>query len=384
MLTRDQVQSISNFRSRLFPVLSFYLNVNSKEQGSGAYKIAAKDLTKEVKGWLKANEDKLAREQIQSVNKDIVKYLSRVSALTIPFEASTHVVFACNGEGFWEELFLPRSFQSEVKISVDPFVRYLTNTLDQCKRYALCMVDRSRGCVAEVYMHEIMGMEDMSEEVPKKVRTGGWQGYSEARIKRHVDEHIFEHLKHVAAFMHDFLKTRKIDRVIISAPANLLGEFEDLLPEKIMRKIVRRRGSDAYSTSKNDILRIVREVDDSLRLQNEKDLVKKTVDAREKGGNAATGLYEVLRSLNQGAVNTLIVAEGYAEKGFRCLSCNYLSTVEEKCPFCNEPMNREEDIVDELIEVAISKGAEVIHLHTKDLFSEIKNIGALLRFRPEL
>ena len=123
MITRELIQSISNFNSELFPVLSFYLDVDVPQQNTGAYKIAAKGLSKSVREWVKANSPGLAREQIQSVNKDVEKYLARIAELSIPTGASSYVVFTCTGEGFWRELFLPRSFQNTVKIGVDPFVR---------------------------------------------------------------------------------------------------------------------------------------------------------------------------------------------------------------------------------------------------------------------
>lgn len=384
MTTKELVQQIISFRSEEYPVVSFYLNIDVEQQSSGAYKISAKDLTKQVKEWMKQHENELTREVINSLNQDIDKFLTAVNSLPIPNSARGYVVFTCSGEGFWQELFLPAPVKSLVRIGVDPFVRILTNILDQYKRYGLVIIDRSRVVAAEVYMNEVIAMEEASDEVPKKVRYGGWRGYDEARIKRHVGEHIFEHLKNAAIFVDEFFKARPIDRLILSGTPELLGEFESLLPEVLARKVIARRTSDVHTNNKKDILAIVKEVEDSLRATEEKEIVDRIINERNKNGNAAIGLYEVIRALHANAIQTLVVAEGYAEKGFRCLGCHYLSTNEEKCPVCEKPMNPEEDIIDELIEEAFMKRADVRHIHHTELFPKIKNIAALLRFKIPL
>ncbi len=384
MITRELIDDVLQFRSERYPVVTFFLNIAIEQQQRGAHKIAAKDLVKEARRQLKANEQSPSREREQSLNKDCERFLASVDGITPPPGAEGYAVFACNGEGFWKQCFLPRQMKNTVKLGVDPFVRILTNIFDQYKRYGLCVIDRSNALVAEVYMNVVRDIEEMSEEVPKRVRYGGWQGYSEARIKRHVEEHVFEHLKSAAAFAAEFFKNRDIERLVIHAPSQLNGDFEQLLPETLRRKVIARKMKDVYINNKNDIIKIVRDVDGTLRKQGEEEIVTKLYNEHEGNGNAAMGLYEVLRAQEAGAVQRLVVAEGYSEKGYRCLSCGHMSSVEETCRMCDKTMNREDDIVDELIEGAMNKGAEVVHVHDDTLAEKINNIGAFLRFKPAM
>lgn len=384
MLKEGVIQQIINYHCEDYPVVSFYLNVVPERQPGGAYKIAAKDLVKEIKQWIKQNEKELNREKINSLQEDIEKFLQAVNKLALPTSARGYVVFSCNGKGLWEELFLPLAVDNLVMISADPFVRPLINILERYKSYGLCMVDRSRMLCAELYINEVVGVEEMTEEVPKKVRYGGWQGYSEARIQRHVEERVFWHLKNAAAFAIDFFKNRSIERLIVSAPAALISDFEALLPDSLRRRIVAHRSTDLFSNNKKDLLSMVKEIDDSLREEEEKMLVEKIISEREKSGNGVIGLYESLRSLEAGAILTLVVGEDYAEKGFRCRSCGYLSIVEGSCPLCAKPLRAEKDIIDELIAEALRRGANIKHLYNKQLTAKIQNIGALLRFKPPI
>ncbi len=282
MLSESLVQQIIRFHGEQFTVVSFYLNVDAgQNQPLSAYKIAAKDLIKEIRTWIKNHEEILNREQLNSLNEDIEKIQTIINKISLPIMAQGYALFSCSGKGFWQEVFLPLPVKNMVMIGTNPFVRPLSNILDQYKRYGLCMVDRSRMLVAEVLPNEVTALEEMTEPVPKKVRYGGWQGYAESHIQRHVEEHIYLHLKHSATFATEFYKNRTIERLIIIAPPPVLSHFEELLPDVLRRKIIARFPLDIFTNNKKELVNIVRKINDSLKEEEEQSLVEKIITERD-------------------------------------------------------------------------------------------------------
>jgi peptide chain release factor subunit 1 len=118
-----------------------------------------------------------------------------------------------------------------------------------------------------------------------------------------------------------------------------------------------------------------------LKNEEEKQILKHFISLLEKGGLAIAGLKDTLRSLNQGGVHTLMITRHYSKSGKTCPKCNFLYVDEIRCPSCQRKTQPLFDVIDEAVEAAMDKKAQVKHLDPPSKLSRYGDIGALLRYK---
>jgi peptide chain release factor subunit 1 len=112
--------------------------------------------------------------------------------------------------------------------------------------------------------------------------------------------------------------------------------------------------------------------------EQEEELVNTLLDLEGKG-LAVEGLSKVLEQLYMGNVKILLVAENFERSGYFCPVSN-IPVLEPKCPTEEEPYPVE-DVVDEVIELALEERAVVEVIVREDLQKKFDGVGALLRWR---
>ena len=105
------------------------------------------------------------------------------------------------------------------------------------------------------------------------------------------------------------------------------------------------------------------------------------ISVLEKGGLATSGLKETLRSLNRGGVQTLLITRHLSKPGRACPKCDFLYVDEIKCPSCQRKTEPLMDVIDEAVESAMDKKAQVRHINPPSKLSRYGDIGAFLRYK---
>jgi peptide subunit release factor 1 (eRF1) len=103
-------------------------------------------------------------------------------------------------------------------------------------------------------------------------------------------------------------------------------------------------------------------------------------------GNArgVTGLRRVLKSLEMGEVQTLLIGEDYTARAVECGSCGHIdSHMVPYCPVCGKATRELDDVCDAMIPMAIRRDIELFYVKNNPEFDKIGNIAALLRFRAD-
>jgi peptide subunit release factor 1 (eRF1) len=114
------------------------------------------------------------------------------------------------------------------------------------------------------------------------------------------------------------------------------------------------------------------------------DLVKEALDQAMSNSRGVTGLRRVLRSLELGEVQTLLIGEDFKRPAAECLNCGYLDPHPvEKCPACGHDAREIEDVGDAIIPIAIQRDLELFYVKDDPQFEAAGNIAALLRFRSD-
>ena len=113
-------------------------------------------------------------------------------------------------------------------------------------------------------------------------------------------------------------------------------------------------------------------------------LISEVVGEAHRNGNGAIGLRRVLRSLEVGEVQTLLLGSNFQAPGVKCYNCGHMDLHDaQNCVVCGKPNTQLEDIGDGIVGHAIRNNIEVRWIDNDDEFDRIGRIAARLRFRAD-
>src|SRR6185437_5125584 len=98
------------------------------------------------------------------------------------------------------------------------------------------------------------------------------------------------------------------------------------------------------------------------------------------GGRAAAGLDDVLETLNERRVETLLIEQGLTAPGVVCPNDGWIGSQGATCPVDGTPTEQRDDILEEAVQLAITQSAQVISVRHHDDLESRGSIAALLRF----
>jgi peptide chain release factor subunit 1 len=326
-------------------------------------------------------------------------------------------------KGELEQIELPMDLRDRIQVDRSPYASPLASLIDQYERYGVIVADQRNARLFEVYLGQIQGWEELSNEVtplstrvaealpagetpkPGKPETGkhrrpsgrhatkagGFHGLDELRRRNHADYVKHQFLQQVADRAFRRFKVRPFDRLILAGPHELLPLLEDHLHSYLRQRVVAREDMPR-DLPKDEARRRIIAIEDRVEAQKEKELLQDVHDQLGKSGLAVAGLDESLRALFYGQVRTLIVLDNDGQPGRECPECKFLFVRPQdelertptlvECPVCKRATRRVPDIMDEAVELAITSGARVEHIaHARDTLKNLGGVAAVLRFR---
>jgi peptide subunit release factor 1 (eRF1) len=229
-------------------------------------------------------------------------------------------------------------------------------------------------------MGEISLLDNLIEDVPSKVREGGWEGYESKRIERHVATHLHDYFKKIAKRTFELFKKNHFDWLFLGCRDKYRSDFEPLLHPYLKSSLkgwLKAMPSDSPSTVLKESLGLEKK----LKKGEEDEIVHALVSELEKGGLATSGLKRTLRGLNRGEVQTLITTSNFSKPGRICPKCHFLFVDELRCPSCKRKTDPRVDVIDEAVEAAMDKNCQVRHIIPPSKLDRYGKIGAFLRYK---
>jgi len=361
MFTTDELRELVEFRSTSAPVLSVYLNVDPTQHTTEEYRLI-------LRGLLKEAGNDAAPEDIAEVEK----YFD----FEYDWQGKGVVVFSCREENFWKVSSLAVPVPNQVYVGPRPYIRPLSEVLDDYSRYGVVLVDREG---ARLFLFEQGKLQETTGtmgELPKRHKKGGWAAQ---KYQRRADEHAQRNLREAAELTAKFFAGGRCNRLILGGTEDNVTQFEAMLPKSLRNIVV---GSFAIDTgaSESDVLDRSLEVIRQVEREQEKQLVEQLI-AGWKRGQAVVGLSDTIAAIQEQRVHTLLVIGDYGEAGYRCESCHYLTLQERTaCPLCGGEIKRTDDIVDHAVHRAMEQGVEVEVVRDSEDLEKVGKIGAILRY----
>jgi len=290
-------------------------------------------------------------------------------------------IFSSLDEGFWQAYELPISVPSALIVGKEPYAKTLTALLSKYERFCVVSVDRKKSRLFTVYLGAIEEEHGVfvDESVPDQVKTGEWSGWRQSRIERHIDDHVMHHLKTIAGNAYDFFLENHCDHLILSGHEEIMARFKQVLHPYLQERLAGEFCLDPAAPSQEFLKRSM-QVEREVRIVQEERLVEQLREESGPGGLGTVGLEETLIALVRGQAHVLLIADGYAEPGFVCYTDHYLDIQQGDCPVCGEALSESENIVEDMVQLAINQNVKIEYISGQSPFTEHDKVGALLRY----
>ncbi len=294
-------------------------------------------------------------------------------------------VFACGSKSIWREFDLPPQLaKTQLFVNRRFHLKELAVLLDRQPRLWVAFVDRHRARFFDLHLDEVKEQEALFRPLPRRGRGDGFAGYDAGHAERSVNDEVLHHFKNVAELLKLALERRAFDRLVIGCQETHWHDFEPQLHPYVKSRLLGRFSAEVGSATEKQVRvqgeRMVREA----LAQQRQEQLKDVLDQARSNGRGVTGLRRVLRSLEMGEVQVLLMAENYSAHAVECTSCGHLDAhMVQYCPVCGRSTQELEDVCDAIVPAAIRRDVELVYVKDEPEFDRVGGIAALLRFRAD-
>jgi peptide chain release factor subunit 1 len=376
MITREALADLLGFNSEPYLTTTLYLRIDNSAAPN--FVIEAKDLIKQRKKELESQT--LQADHVESVQSDLTKILDFVTLGFSREGVRTLVISSCSAKKWWKEMNLTIPLRSRLVVNSRPYFRPMLMALENHHRYLILLIERSRARFYELFAGRMQNRGELLEEVPNKVRAGGYGGYEERRIERHIQDHVKHHMKRVADRAFELFRATGCEYLILAGNEVNTEEFRNFLPTVLQERQIAAVSEEGRS-SESDLLRKALQMEEQFMKKEQRALQERFYDQVDSGGLGIVGLDSIVRGIQLGQVNMLLVQEGFTASGYRCPECMGLQIEGPQCGYCGAVAHRVSDLVEELMEEALQQGCQVKSMTLPDSRLKTAGIGAMLRFK---
>jgi len=379
MISREDIRELAQFHTNVNEgsALSFYFEPRTPQNKSHREEtILAKDLVR------KALREADKNGKNGSTRADLNRILELAENLH-GNQARARAVFACGSRNFWREFDLPSQLPgTQLFVNRQFHLKPLALLLGAQPRLWVALVDRQKARFFDLRLDELKEREGMSRT--PAVRQGRNAGYDGGHAQRRVNNGAMHHFKSVAEHLSAALEKGLYEKLIIGCHDTSWHEFESQLHPYVKQRLLGHFPADLSRITNDQIReqagRILRESLD----KRCKELAREAISQAKSNARGVTGLRRVLKSLELGEVQTLLIGDKFSHLAVECADCGHLDAhMVRQCPLCGHETRELEDITEAMIPAAILRDVELFYVEDDPEFDRAGNIAALLRFRAD-
>ncbi len=382
MITREQVRELAQFEDQRACALSFYFQpAQPRNKAHKEESILTKDLAREALRTLDNNG------KCESARADLDRILRLSQNLLGVRGNGTHAkaVFACSAQNFWREYDLPAQLSS-TQLLVDRHfhLKPLAHLLGAFPCLGIVLVDRHRARLFDLRLGELTEREGFFHPLTRRGRSDGFAGYDAGHAERRVADEARHHFKFIAEVIKEALDKGLFENWILGCQDTHWPQFEPQLHSYVAQKLLGRFSAEVAHVSREEIRSHAEGIFARSQLQRCRDTVSDVISQARGNGRGATGLRRVLRSLERGEVQTLLIGENYTAQAVECAGCGHLDAhLVSFCPVCGRETRKVVDVAEAILPWVIRRDVELFYVKDDAEFDQVGNIAALLRYRTE-
>lgn len=380
MITREDFRELAEFQcGGADCAISFYFQpTRPSNKAHREQAILAKDLVRHALREVEKNgRNSYARADLQ-----------RILELAGEWERTrtrARAVFACGSKKVWHEFDLPPQLdRTQLFVNRRFHLNQLAVVLEGQPRLRLALVDRHRARFFDLQFDEMKERESLFRSLPRRGRGDGFAGYDAGHAERSVNDEALHHFKYVAEFLKQGLEKGAFDRLIVGCQDIHWHDFEAQLHPYVKNRLLGRFAADVGTVTEEQVREQGGRILNESVAQHRRDQMREVLSQAKSNGRGVTGLRRVLRSLEMGEVQVLLLAENYSAHAVECSGCGHLDAhMVRYCPVCGRGTQELEDVCDAIVPAAIRRDVELVFVKDEPGFDEVGSIAALLRFRAD-
>src|SRR4051794_4968323 len=370
-IDRGRLRRLTDVRPERGRVLSVFLNLDPTEFATPPARATA--ITSVLNDAAQKIErcDNLDHDEHEWLRQDLERVRGALTGSGLASNGTRAVaVYACRPEDLLEVVALRTPIESRVVVDRTPAVEPLVAEAEG-ERWVVALVNRRNARIFRGAGGEVQETDRIEDLVFSQHDQGGW---SQARYQRGIEKEKDDHLDHVAELLFDIYKREGFDRLLVGAPEELVGVFEDRLHPYLRERCVGRLHLDVENASIDDVREAVAEALEGWEIRQEREALDRLIEGVGRSTRAAAGLADVLSALNEARVDTLLVADSFRAPGVRDADLGLLYPTDDGVPE-GDRIERVDDVVEPAVEKAIEQSARVLRVSHHDDLGPLGGIG---------
>jgi len=378
-ISREQIRELAEFRDEKSCAVSFYYQPSAPR--NKAHKediILIKDLARDALHRLEAKGNKdCAREDIER----IVRFSGELRS------NGTHgkAVFACAAQNVWREFEVPPALGS-TQLDVDRHFRLkpLARLLGASPLLAIVLIDKHRARIFDLRLGELTEREDLFHPFTRRGRSDGFAGYDGGHAQRRVEDEVRQHFKNVAGMLKELQEKGIFERWILACQDAHRPMFDAQMHPYVSQTLIGHFNADLGHVSADEIRTQAQRILDLWQDERRREMMNQALSQARSNGRGVTGLRRVLRSLELGEVQTLLIGDNLQGHAVECTGCGHIDAhLVSFCPVCGRATQEIVDVGEAILPWVVRRDVETFYVKDDPEFDKVGNIAALLRFRSE-
>ncbi|MEM5802667.1 MAG: peptide chain release factor aRF-1 [Candidatus Aenigmatarchaeota archaeon] len=263
--------------------------------------------------------------------------------------------------------------------------------------YGLIVLDAKEADIGLLHGKKIIQLKHLDSTVPGKAIKGGMSQVRYDRIREDAINNFLTKVGEMAS--ESFLRQPELKGILIGGPGYIKDQFVkgEYLNYQLRAKILGIK--DIGYTGEHGFEELVQRSEDLLKeaaVMKERQLLQKFFVELQKGGNVVYGYTQTIEALNLGAIESLLISEGFDWVRVK-LKCSNTHETErdlpeeeierQACDICGESLNVEDkDSLGELLAEKAQNFGTKVELISTDTpegkqFKQLGGIGGFLRYK---
>jgi len=348
------------------PVVSLYLNGSDVSAPQLAMFHSLRHEQLEARREFLEGENHAGR---MSVRDDLAKIEESLQNLA-PGRMPSSVTFRA-GSQLNRTFNVPARTPKRLTIDIDPLILPLDVIL--ASHHKALVVQVTKGDARFTTHH--LGHEQQVQEI-KATALADAVDESDAAEQRHRLEHLRQHLRSVEQATAPLTQRYGCDVLVLAGAEPVIDELRLLLPHTPSSLVIGTLHPSPEDTVA-DRQRGVAALLERHRADEEAGWSERLAEARGNG-LAASGLAAVIADANSGVIRSLYVSDRLSTPGYICRRHHYVSLASGSCELDGTALTYVEDVVDELVELATSRGVELWIFEARpDLLDASQGVAAV-------
>ena len=374
MITKQDLERLIDRRENGKPVLSLFLDMSVNENNKRTYGAFLRQKRTQF--------EELGHAAAEVSDLDMQATLDRVQDwLDGEFDEANRgvVVYAEIGGDWLEGLQFPVPVLNRLVVAARPVVAPLAQVVEGYKHYGVILLDREHVRLMSVYLGTVLDEITVRGDpipTPSDVQAGG---YSHMRFQRRKAEEMRHFFKDFAREVEEFVaRSEPEDLVILGTPENV-AKFREFLPETIVKRVV-HTGPMPVDDPAPEVLSRLEPHLRAAQERAEREVLQQVRDRVAHDYLAIAGLQSTLTALQEGKVDTLLLASNQRRDGRRCGQCGFVFARSlDTCPYDGSNALEEVEVVEEMVRMAEGQGVPIAFAEPGEV-EDLKGAAALLRF----